>query len=74
MAISFPSSPTVNQQSVQNGRTYYWTGYAWEIYAAPVATTSPSTATYSTVATTGSYTDLTNKPSIPTRGTIFALS
>ena len=72
MAISFPSSPSVNQQSVQNGRTYYWTGYAWEIYSAPAATTASSS--YSTVATTGSYTDLTNKPSVPTRGTIFALS
>jgi hypothetical protein len=31
MALSFPSSPTVGQQSSQNGRTYQWTGYAWEL-------------------------------------------
>jgi hypothetical protein len=31
MPFSFPSSPTVNQTSVQNGRVYRWTGSAWEI-------------------------------------------
>ena len=34
MPFSFPSSPTVGQQSVQNGRTFSWTGYAWELVAA----------------------------------------
>jgi hypothetical protein len=33
-ALSFPASPTVGQQSVQNGRTFTWTGYAWELVAA----------------------------------------
>ena len=31
MALSFPSSPTVGQTSAQNGRTYTWSGYAWEL-------------------------------------------
>jgi hypothetical protein len=31
MAISFPASPSVGQTSVQNGRTYTWSGYAWEL-------------------------------------------
>ena len=31
MPLSFPSSPTLNQQSVQNGRTFVWTGYVWEL-------------------------------------------
>lgn len=32
MALSFPSSPTAGQTTVaQNGRTYLWTGYAWEL-------------------------------------------
>ena len=31
MPISFPSSPSVGQVSVQNGRTYTWSGYAWEL-------------------------------------------
>ena len=34
MPLSFPASPTVGQTSTQNGRTYAWTGYAWELVAA----------------------------------------
>ncbi len=34
MPLSFPASPTVGQTSTQNGRTYTWTGYAWELVAA----------------------------------------
>lgn len=34
MPFSFPSSPTVGQQSTQNGRTYSWSGSAWELVAA----------------------------------------
>lgn len=30
MPLTFPSSPTVGQQSTQNGRTYAWSGSAWE--------------------------------------------
>ena len=30
MALSFPSSPTLNQTSTQNGREYKWSGSAWE--------------------------------------------
>jgi len=37
MPFSFPSSPAVNDQSTQNGRTYSWSGYAWEIVATPAA-------------------------------------
>jgi len=29
--FSFPASPTVGQQSTQNGRVYSWTGSAWEL-------------------------------------------
>jgi len=31
MALSLPSSPSVGQVSVQNSRTYTWTGSAWEL-------------------------------------------
>ena len=31
MPLAFPSAPTVGQQSTQNGRTYQWTGSAWEL-------------------------------------------
>jgi hypothetical protein len=37
MPLSFPASPTVNQQSVQNGRTFAWTGAAWELVAETAA-------------------------------------
>ncbi len=46
MPLSFPSSPAVGQTSVQNGRTYQWSGYAWElltstgVYTLPAATAS----------------------------------
>ena len=31
MPFSFPSNPTLNQQSTQNGRVYKWSGSAWEL-------------------------------------------
>jgi hypothetical protein len=31
MPLSFPNSPTVGESSVQNGRTYTWDGYAWNL-------------------------------------------
>jgi hypothetical protein len=37
MPLSFPASPTVGQTSTQNGRTYTWTGYAWELVAETAA-------------------------------------
>jgi hypothetical protein len=33
-ALSFPASPTVGQTYSANGRTWSWTGYAWEFVAA----------------------------------------
>lgn len=37
MPLSFPSSPTAGQQSTQNGRTYAWSGSAWEFVGNVVA-------------------------------------
>jgi hypothetical protein len=34
MPLSFPASPALNATSTQNGRQYFWTGYAWELVAA----------------------------------------
>ena len=31
MPFSFPANPSLNQQSSQNGRTYAWNGYAWDL-------------------------------------------
>jgi hypothetical protein len=46
MSLSFPSSPSVGATSVQNGRTYSWTGYAWELSVS----NSTNVVTASTVA------------------------
>jgi hypothetical protein len=35
MPFSFPSDPSIGQQSTQNDRVYKWTGYAWEISPTP---------------------------------------
>ena len=47
MPFSFPASPTVGQQSTQNGRLYQWTGSAWELASVPdtIASTNISDAT-----------------------------
>ncbi|NDG18993.1 MAG: hypothetical protein EB117_12080 [Betaproteobacteria bacterium] len=37
MPFTFPTSPSVGDTSTQNGRTYSWSGYAWEIVATPAA-------------------------------------
>jgi hypothetical protein len=39
MPLTFPSNPTVGQQSTQNGRVYAWTGSAWELAAVAVNVT-----------------------------------
>jgi hypothetical protein len=38
MAIVFPTDPTVNQQFIADGKTWYWDGEKW------VALSSPSTS------------------------------
>jgi hypothetical protein len=38
MAISFPSSPTLNQQFTADGKTWIWDGEKW------VSASSPSTS------------------------------
>lgn len=36
MPFNFPLSPSIGQESVQNGRNYRWTGSAWEIAATSI--------------------------------------
>jgi len=38
MPFSFPGSPTVGQQSTQNGRVYSWTGRVWRLASAGAIT------------------------------------
>lgn len=59
MPFSFPSSPSVGQQSTQNGRVYQWTGAAWELAAtvtglAPLAVTGAVGTTSGQIIVTGS--------------------
>ena len=53
MPLSFPASPTLNQQSTQNGRVYTWSGTTWE-FAASVAAHKSTHATGGTDALTAS--------------------
>jgi hypothetical protein len=51
MAIDFPTSPSVNQQYLYNGRTWKWNGYAWILdvnYTANAAFDKANTAVMKT--------------------------
>ena len=37
MPLSFPSSPSVNDQHTTGGRTYQWTGEAWQLVGSGIA-------------------------------------
>jgi len=37
MPLTFPSSPTLNQQTTTGGRTYQWNGQAWELVGSGIA-------------------------------------
>ena len=37
MSLTFPSSPTVGQQTTTGGRTYEWTGQAWILVGSGIA-------------------------------------
>lgn len=45
MPFSFPASPATGATAVQNGRTYKWSGYAWELTSVAIGT---NTTEYST--------------------------
>lgn len=48
MPLTFPSNPTLNQQTTTGGRTYSWNGQAWELVgsgiAGPTGSTGPTGA------------------------------
>lgn len=58
MPFSFPSSPSIGDQSTQNGFTYSWTGSVWQRVATPgainAANISDSTTTGRALITTAS--------------------
>jgi hypothetical protein len=58
MALSFPNNPTTGQTTTQNGRTYSWSGYAWEFVTQNVNSARSSLTTTSgtsTLSITGGY-------------------
>jgi hypothetical protein len=58
MPLSFPSNPTTGQTTTQNGRTYTWSGYAWEFITQNVNSARSSLTTTSgtsTLSITGGY-------------------
>ncbi len=48
MPLTFPSSPSLNQETTTGGRTYKWNGQAWELVgsgiAGPTGSTGPTGA------------------------------
>ena len=37
MALTFPGSPAIDDQTTTGGRTYKWTGYAWDLVGSGIA-------------------------------------
>lgn len=53
MALTFPSSPTLGQQTTTGGRTYEWNGQAWILVGSGIAgPTGPTGDAYTNVVTT----------------------
>jgi hypothetical protein len=42
MAFSFPSNPSVNQTYTSGGRTWVWSGSAWQAQGTVVGITGPT--------------------------------
>jgi hypothetical protein len=53
MPLTFPSSPTLNQQTTTGGRTYLWNGQAWELVGSGIAGPTGSTGPSGSVGATG---------------------
>jgi hypothetical protein len=49
MSLTFPSSPTLNQETTTGGRTYKWNGQAWELVGSGIAGPTGPTGAASTV-------------------------
>lgn len=48
MALSFPPSPSLNDETTTGGRTYKWNGEAWELVGSGIAgPTGPTGGTFS---------------------------
>jgi hypothetical protein len=50
MTLTFPSNPTLNQETTTGGRTYRWTGQAWALVGSGIPGPTGPTGPASTVA------------------------
>lgn len=74
MPLTFPSNPTLNQQTTTGGRTYQWNGQAWNLVGSGIAgPTGPTGATSTVTGPTGptgaSYTNVVVTPTALTANT-----
>ena len=49
MSLTFPSNPSIGQQTTTGGRTYEWTGQAWNLVGSGIAGPTGPTGAASTV-------------------------
>jgi hypothetical protein len=54
MPLTFPSSPTLNQETTTGGRTYKWNGQAWELVGSGIAGPTGSVGATGPTGTAGS--------------------
>lgn len=54
MPLTFPSNPTLNQQTTTGGRTYSWNGQAWELVGSGIAGPTGSTGPAGAAGSSGS--------------------
>jgi hypothetical protein len=54
MPLTFPSSPTLNQETTTGGRTYSWNGQAWELVGSGIAGPTGSVGATGPTGTAGS--------------------
>lgn len=53
MPLTFPSSPTLNQETTTGGRTYKWNGQAWELVGSGIAGPTGPTGSAGSAGATG---------------------
>lgn len=64
--MDFPANPTLNQVYTYGTKSWVWNGFAWDLKS--------GVNQLATVATTGSYNDLLNKPTLFTTGKAIAMA
>ena len=78
MALTFPSSPTLNQQVTTGGRTYRWNGEAFEIVgngvAGPTGSTGPTGASGQGISLNGTVATVASLPAGAAAGDAYVVT